>query len=129
MTGVSVNPNRGTTSHWESRALRVGLGCWDPVVPWGTYVQAVMNAEDRKFTSIRNTPAIPADAEFRADRRQVEELSSGHTGDRGWVYRLFARWVLGETINPAQRSSVESVIGAGINWKAQDRLAEWREKT
>jgi len=125
MPGVTVNPNRGTTSHWESRGMRAGLGCWDPAMPWGVYVEAVMNAEDRKFTSIRNTPAIPADPTFRADPFEVEKLAGARGGDRAWVYRLFARWVLGETIGLAQRSNVEAVLGRPVDWKTSDRMNEW----
>jgi hypothetical protein len=125
MPGVTVNPNRGTTSHWESRGMRAGLGCWDPAMPWGVYVEAVLNAEDRKFTSIRNTPAIPADPKFRADPADVDRLAGRQAGDRAWVYRLFARGALGEAIGPAQRGMVEAVFGREVNWKAADRMDEW----
>ena len=105
--------------------MRVGLGNWDPAQPWGVYVEAVMNAEDRKFTSIRNTPAIPAPECFRAEDAQVEAMVRGAIDGLAWAYRILARWALGETINPARRACVESVMQSSIDWKAANRMAEW----
>lgn len=122
-----MKPNTSTTSHWEARGMRVGLGNWDPAQPWGVYVDAVLNAEDRNFTSIRNTPAIPAPDTFRADPREVSRMVYGMPGNVAWAYRILARWALGETVNPAGRACVENGLGVSIDWKSRNRMKTYQE--
>lgn len=107
--------------------MRVGLGHWDPAQPWGVYVDAVLNAEDRKFTSIRNTPAIPAPDTFRADPAEVSRMVAGIPDNLAWAYRIIARWALGETVNAARRACVEHGLSRPIDWKTTDRMKTYEE--